>query len=169
MEKKAVFPGTFDPFTMGHLDIVRRCLAIFDRLVIGVADQHHKKPLFDAATRVAMIRESLGEDLLDRVQVVVFRKLLVDFARDHGVRAIVRGLRVLSDFEYEFQMAFMNQRLAPDLETIFLAPRPRFSFVTSTLVKEVASYGGALDGLVPAPVERRLREHFGKGKGGGEA
>jgi pantetheine-phosphate adenylyltransferase len=155
-----MFPGTFDPVTLGHVDLMVRSLRIFDELVVAVADQHHKETVFDAPTRIEMIRESLPKGAAGRVEVEIFRGLLVDFARRKGVAAIVRGLRVISDFEFEFQMAYMNQKLAPKMETIFLAPQQAFSFINSTLVKEVARNGGDVSELVAASVERRLKGHF---------
>lgn len=156
-----MFAGTFDPATLGHIDIMVRSLRVFDDIVVAVADQHHKDTVFDAETRIEMIRESLPAEVGDRVHVEVFTGLLVEFARYKKVNCIIRGLRVISDFEYEFQMAYMNQGLAPELETIFLAPQPRFSFVNSTLVREVARYGGRLSGLVSTHVEGRLRRYYG--------
>jgi pantetheine-phosphate adenylyltransferase len=156
-----MFPGTFDPVTLGHIDIMTRALRIFDRLIVAVADQHHKSPVFDVESRVEMIRNSLPQEIRERIDVEIFRGLLVEFARGKGIDALIRGLRVISDFEYEFQMAFMNQGLAPELETIFLAPQPRFSFINSTLVKEVARHGGSLSGTVSPFVEERLREYYG--------
>jgi pantetheine-phosphate adenylyltransferase len=171
MGRRGMFPGTFDPVTLGHVDIMVRSLRVFDEIVVAVADRHHKKTTFDAEARIAMIGESLPGGIGDRIQVEVFTGLLVEFARHKRVDCLIRGLRVISDFEYEFQMAYMNQGLAPELETIFLAPQLRFSFINSTLVKEVARYGGSLSGLVSPHVERRLRRCFGtdsdEGQGGG--
>jgi pantetheine-phosphate adenylyltransferase len=165
MGRRGMFPGTFDPVTLGHVDIMVRSLRVFDEIVVAVADRHHKKTTFDAETRIAMIGESLPGEVGDRIQVEVFTGLLVEFARQKNVDCLIRGLRVISDFEYEFQMAYMNQGLAPELETIFLAPQPRFSFINSTLVKEVARYGGSLSGLVSPHVERRLRRCYGTDSG----
>ncbi|MBU1698855.1 MAG: pantetheine-phosphate adenylyltransferase [Candidatus Eisenbacteria bacterium] len=161
MAKRGLFPGTFDPVTLGHINIMERGLRVFDELVIAVADQHRKNPIFDAKSRIDMIRHSLPDGIKNQIQIEVFRELQVEFARKKGITIIIRGLRVLSDFEYEFQIASMNQRLAPELETIFLAPQPRYSFITSTMVKEVARYGGDLTGLVSPYVAKRLQEYYG--------
>jgi len=156
-----LFPGTFDPITRGHLDILGRGLNLCDRLIVAVADRHHKQTLFGIEERVALIRGALPEELLCRVEVKPFTGLLVDFARREGVRVVVRGLRVISDFEYEFQMALMNKRLCPELETIFLMPGEDFIYLNSTLVKEVSRGGGCTDAFVTPNVAHALAERFG--------
>ncbi|HEY6196413.1 MAG TPA: pantetheine-phosphate adenylyltransferase [Candidatus Eisenbacteria bacterium] len=154
----ALFPGSFDPFTNGHLDLARRASVLFDRVVIAVADNSAKTSLFSAAERVEMIESAVGG--LRGASAMHFSGLLVDCARKIGAQAIIRGLRAVSDFEFEFQMALMNRRLAPGIEVAFLMPSQEFTYLNSTLVKEVARHGGEIRGLVPALVERRLRERF---------
>jgi pantetheine-phosphate adenylyltransferase len=156
--KIALYPGTFDPITRGHVDLIKRSLKAFDELVVLVAHSQKKAPLFDAATRKAMIEECFDDDT--RVKVVVHDGLLVDYARSHGIVAIVRGLRAVSDFEYEFQMATMNRRMYPELQTFFLMASENFFFVNSTLVKEVISHGGDVSELVPPHVEKKLKERL---------
>ncbi|HVS02304.1 MAG TPA: pantetheine-phosphate adenylyltransferase [Thermoanaerobaculia bacterium] len=159
-KRTAVYPGSFDPLHEGHLDIVARCRPLFDVIVVAVLENLEKKPLFSVAERVEMIREALGED--PQLRVESFSGLLVHFMDRIDARAIVRGLRAVSDFEYEFQMALMNRRLNPRVETVFLTPREEFTFVSSRLVKEVCRLGGDLQGLVPARVLRRLEERVGR-------
>jgi pantetheine-phosphate adenylyltransferase len=154
---RALFPGTFDPVTRGHLDIVARALDVCDRLTVAVAHRHHKQTLFSVEERVSLIRDALGEPLRPRVTVKAFTGLLVDFARQEGVRVIVRGLRVVSDFEYEFQMALMNKRLWPEVETVFLMPGEDLIYLNSTLVKEVARCGGPTEQFVTPNVAQALR------------
>ncbi len=161
---QAIFPGTFDPVTLGHLDIVRRGLTIFERIVVAVAMQREKPVLFPVGDRVAMIREATAD--LRGVEVESFDGMLVDFARAAKIRTIIRGLRVISDFEYEFQMALMNRRLDDGIETVFLMPNERFIYLNSTVVKEIARVGGPIDGFVPAGVARRLRDRFAPGRTG---
>jgi len=156
--KLAVYPGTFDPVTNGHLDLVRRGLMIFDKLIIAVALNPKKAPLFTLEERLSMIEAAIGE--YGGVRVESFSGLLVDYVKEKNGVAIVRGLRAISDFEYEMQMALMNRRLAGDLETVFMMPSEEFSYLTSTIVKEAASLGGSVAGLVPAGVEKILRERF---------
>jgi pantetheine-phosphate adenylyltransferase len=160
----AIYPGSFDPVTFGHVDVIERAARIFDRVVVGVVNQpHHKTPMFDADERVAFIRDAVAEP---NVEVDVFKELVVDFARRWEARAIVKGLRVTSDFEWEFQMNQLNRHLAPDIETVFVMASPKVSFVSSSGVKEIAAFGGKVDGLVPEPVARRFRELFPNGRGG---
>ena len=156
--RTAVFPGTFDPFTNGHLDLTRRAGRLFDRVVVAVAHSPTKGTMFDIADRVAMIRQSTKS--LRRIEVVEFADLVVDCARRLGAVVMIRGLRAVSDFEFEFQMALMNRRLAPGLEIAFLMPSQEFTYLNSTLVKEVARHGGRIRGLVPAGVEKRLLTRF---------
>ncbi len=158
-----VFAGTFDPVTLGHLDILSRARNVFDEVVVAVADRHHKQPLFTAAERVTMFSESLDPVLHQGVRVQKFEGLLVEFGRSLGANALIRGLRFVSDFEYEFQMALMNQKLAPDLVTIFLMPSEKFTVLNSTLVKEIVRSGGSVEGLVPPAVAARLRDRLGPG------
>jgi len=156
-----LYPGSFDPITRGHEDIARRTLRLVDRLVIGVAHTatHTKRGLFTVPERVELIREVYRDE--PRVEVHPFEGLLVDFASEKGAQVIVRGLRAISDFEYELQMAQMNQSLSPDLETLFLVPEARYSFISSSLVREVASLGGAVADFVSEPVLRRLERSLG--------
>jgi pantetheine-phosphate adenylyltransferase len=163
--KIAVYPGTFDPFTNGHLDVVRRGLRMFDKIVIAVGKNPAKTPLFTFEERVEMISESVCEsldsdDTIIRVEVAAFEGLLVDFDRHHGACAILRGLRAVSDFEYELQRALMNRKLDRTIETVFLMTGFRWIYISSTIVKEAAQFGGDLDGLVPAPVRKKLVEKF---------
>jgi pantetheine-phosphate adenylyltransferase len=155
----AVFPGSFDPLTNGHLDIIARGLHVFDRVRVAILVNPEKQPLFTVEERVAIIRDAYRRDA--RVSVDTFSGLLVDYARAVGASVIVRGLRALSDFEYEFQMALMNRRLDPRLETVFMMPAESYSYLSSRLVKEVFQLGGRVTGLVPPVVEKRLREKYG--------
>jgi pantetheine-phosphate adenylyltransferase len=151
----ALFPGSFDPFTNGHLDLVRRAARLFDRVVVAVAHNPAKTGLFTPEERVELIRRSTRA--LRGVTTMRFGGLMVDCAREVGAQAIIRGLRAVSDFEFEFQMALMNRRLSPSLEITFLMPSQEYTYLNSTLVKEVARHGGRVRGLVPAPVEAALR------------
>jgi pantetheine-phosphate adenylyltransferase len=161
----AIYPGTFDPVTNGHVDVIERAAGIFDRLVIGVvANPQHKQPMFTLDERVAFLNEAL--EGLTNVEVDVFSELVVDFARRWEAKAIVKGLRVISDFEWEFQMNQLNRTLAPEVETVYVMASPEVSFVSSSGVKEIASFGGKVDGLVPAAVARRFVEMFPDGAAG---
>ncbi len=153
---KAVYPGTFDPLTRGHEDLVRRASTIFDSLILGVADSRAKRTFFSLDERVEMAREVLGD--LKNVQVVGFTGLLIDFIRQHGAQVVLRGLRAVSDFEYEFQLAGMNRSLYPDFETMFLTPSEQHMFISATLVREIASLGGDVSKFVHPLVERKLKE-----------
>ena len=144
---KAIYPGSFDPLTNGHLDLIARAAKIFDHLVVAILRNSSKNPLFTVEERVAMLSEGIAE--FDNVSISTFDGLLVEFAREQRAHAVVRGIRAISDYEYEFQMALMNRRLSPDVETIFLMPDAKYSFVSSRLVKEVFELGGSIDGLVP--------------------
>src|SRR5579875_2747499 len=152
----AVYPGTFDPLTRGHEDIVRRASSIFDTLVVGVADSRAKKPFFTLQERLEIAREVLGH--YPNVQVSSFTGLLKDFVRQHDARVIVRGLRAVSDFEYEFQMAGMNRYLLPDVETLFLTPYDQYQFISGTIVREIAMLGGDVSKFVFPSVDRWLQK-----------
>jgi pantetheine-phosphate adenylyltransferase len=161
----AICPGSYDPVTNGHVDVISRAAGIFDRVVVGVVgNPHHKKPMFSVDERVAFLREALGH--LANVEIDVFKELVVDFARKWQAKAIVKGLRVISDFEWEFQMNQLNRTLAPDVETVYVMASPSVSFVSSSGVKEIAAFGGNVDELVPAPVARRFKELFPNGRPG---
>ncbi|HUL78982.1 MAG TPA: pantetheine-phosphate adenylyltransferase [Vicinamibacteria bacterium] len=155
----AVFPGSFDPITNGHLDIVDRGLAVFDRVRMAILMNPEKRPLFSVEERVALIREAYRGN--PRVEVDTFSGLLVDYAQRVGASVIIRGIRAISDFEYEFQMALMNRRLNPRIETVFMMPAESYSYVSSRIVKEVFQLGGRVSDLVPPVVERRLSEKYG--------
>jgi pantetheine-phosphate adenylyltransferase len=158
-DRTALFPGTFDPFTNGHLDLTRRAARIFDRVVVAVAESTAKGAMFTMAERVEMIRSVTRG--LRKVEVVEFSDLVVTCARRVGAAVIIRGLRAVSDFEFEFQMALMNRKLSPSLEVAFLMPSQQYTYLNSTLVKEVARLGGSVTGLVPATVEERLLDRLG--------
>jgi pantetheine-phosphate adenylyltransferase len=161
--KRAIYAGSFDPVTNGHLEIIRRGLELFDHLTVAVARNPGKNPLFSVEERVEMIREAMGPQ--PRVTIDAFDGLLVDYAASHDVNVIIRGLRALSDFEYEFQMALMNRRLNREIDTIFLMTGFRWFYVSSRIIKEAASFGGVVEGLVPDGVNRRLVERFSGGRG----
>jgi len=156
---KAIYPGTFDPITNGHVDLIERAGRFFDQVVVAVAENSHKTPLFSTEYRVTLVRESVAH--LPSVQVTAFSGLLVTFAAAIGIRVILRGLRALSDFEFESQLANMNRQLSPDIETLFLTPAANYAFLTSSLVREVSRLGGDVAALVPTPVHAALRERFG--------
>ena len=156
--RTAIYPGTFDPITNGHLDILERALKLFDKVIITIARNSAKNPLFSEEERLAMIRESVKH--LKGVEIDCFDGLLVDYGRQKKATAVVRGLRAISDFEYELQMALMNRRLRPDIETVFLMAGEAYSFISSRLVKQVIGLGGNISGLVPPLVEVRLRDRL---------
>ena len=160
MGVKAIYPGTFDPPTNGHLDLIARGAKLFEHLTVAILNNPIKNPLFTVDERVEMLKESTKQ--LEHVSVATFDGLMVDFAREQQATAVLRGIRAISDYEYEFQMALMNRRLAPEIETVFLQPAGRYSFVSSRMVKEVVSFGGSVDGLVPANVIKRLRGRIKK-------
>jgi pantetheine-phosphate adenylyltransferase len=161
----AICPGSYDPVTNGHLDVIARAAQIFDRIVVGVVGQpRHKTTLFPIDERVELARDALAP--FANVEVDVFKELVVDFARRWEARVIVKGLRVISDFEWEFQMNQLNRTLAPEIETVYVMASPQVSFVSSSGVKEVAAFGGNVEELVPALVARRLKERFPNGRGG---
>ena len=157
-ERVALYPGSFDPLTNGHLDILSRARRLADRVVVAILENDGKKPLFTVAERIEMLREILRDDPTTPVRS--FSGLLVDFARESGATLIVRGLRAVSDYEYELQMALMTRRLAPSIDTVFLMANEEYSYVSSRLVKEVARLRGDLSGLVPEPVRQRLAAKF---------
>ena len=156
----ALCPGSYDPVTFGHLDIIGRAANVFDNVIVGVVNQpvRKQKTVFTAEERVAFLQAEVAEH--GNVQVKPFDTLLVDFAREHGARAIVKGLRAISDFEYEFEMNQLNRKMAPDIESIYLMSAPQFSFLSSSGVKELAMFGGDIEGLVPDRVAARLQEEL---------
>jgi pantetheine-phosphate adenylyltransferase len=161
----AIYPGTYDPVTFGHLDVIERAAGVFDRLVVGVVgNPRHKAPMFTLEERVGFLDEALGD--AKNVEVDVFSELVVDFARKWDAKVIVKGLRATQDFEWEFQMNQLNRTLAPEIETVYVMASPQVSFVSSSGVKEIASFGGRVDELVPEPVARRFRELFPDGRPG---
>jgi pantetheine-phosphate adenylyltransferase len=161
----AICPGSYDPVTNGHVDVITRAAQIFDRIVVGIVGApQHKVPTFPIEERVDLVKEALAH--LDNVEVEIFKELVVDFARRWEARVIVKGLRVISDFEWEFQMNQLNRTLAPEIETVYVMASPAVSFVSSSGVKEIASFGGNVEELVPPAVARRLRELFPGGRGG---
>jgi pantetheine-phosphate adenylyltransferase len=161
----AICPGSYDPVTNGHVDVIKRAAGIFDRLVVGVVgNPHHKKPMFSLEERVAFLEEALRGQ--GNVEVDVFSELVVEFARKWNAKAIVKGLRVISDFEWEFQMNQLNRTLAPEVETVYVMASPNVSFVSSSGVKEIAAFGGNVEELVPAAVARRFKELFPAGRPG---
>lgn len=154
----AVYPGTFDPITNGHLDIIKRACKLFDRVIVGVARDNYKQTLFSLEERVKLAQEVTQD--IPGVEVKAFQGLLVDFVRREGACAIIRGLRAVSDFEYEFQMSIMNKKLAEEVETVFLMTATEYSFLTSSIIRQVAALGGCIRGLVPPIVELALYEKF---------
>ncbi|HYV86601.1 MAG TPA: pantetheine-phosphate adenylyltransferase [Patescibacteria group bacterium] len=158
MQVTAVYPGTFDPITNGHLDIISRGVRLFDRIIVALLQNSDKEPLLPLAERMEIVRAVVAR--FPNVSVESFDGLLVDYARSRGAQAIVRGLRALSDFEYEFQMALMNRRLEPGVETVYMMPSEATSYVSSRLVKEVARLGGDVSGLVPGEVVARLKARY---------
>jgi len=155
----AICPGSYDPVTNGHLDVIRRAAIIFDRVVVGVVrEPQHKALMFTVEERVDFLRQALAG--VSNVEVEVFAELVVDFVRRWGASTMVKGLRAVSDFEWEFQMHHLNRKLAPDVETMYLLANSQYSFVSSSGVKEIAAFGGNVDDLVPAPVARRFQEMF---------
>jgi pantetheine-phosphate adenylyltransferase len=158
--KSGVFAGTFDPVTNGHLDVARRALRVVDKLTVAVANRPEKGVLFSQADRVKMLEDALSSE--KNLTVEPFDGLLVDYAKQRGIGVIIRGLRFISDFEYEFQMALMNRRLDPEIETLFLMPSETYTYVNSTLVKEIARHGGNIESFVPARVAKSLRDAFGQ-------
>ncbi len=155
---RAIYPGSFDPVTLGHIDVIGRALALFDEVLVAAAPSEGKGPLFTIEERLELVRSSLPEE--KRLLVKKLDGLLVDFVKREKATVIIRGLRAVSDFEFEFQMALMNRRLAPDIETIFLMPKEDYSYISSRIVKEVARLGGDVSGVVTAPVQEALRKKY---------
>jgi pantetheine-phosphate adenylyltransferase len=153
--KKAVYPGTFDPITRGHEDLVRRAARLFDHMIVAVADSKSKKPFFSLDDRIQMAREVLAG--IPNIEVIGFSGLLMDFMREHQAKVIIRGLRAVSDFEYEFQMAGMNRNLYPDVETVFLTPGEQYMFISATMVREIATLGGDVSHFVNPLVAARIQ------------
>ncbi len=164
-ERVAVYPGSFDPITNGHVDIILRGARMFDRIIVAVLVNSEKRPLFSSEERVATARDVFKDE--PKVEVDAFQGLLIDFARQKQASVIVRGLRAVSDFEFEFQMALMNRRLAPDIETVFMMPAEAYTYLSSRVIREVFSLGGTISGMVPEIVEARMREKFEMDKVGG--
>jgi len=157
--RSVVYPGTFDPITNGHIDLIRRAAVLFDQVVVAVAVDTGKDPAFDIERRVELAEQVLRD--IPQVEIVRFSGLLVAFARKHGIPVIIRGLRAVSDFEYEFQLAGMNRRMAPDIETLFLSPAEQYGHISSSLVREIARLGGDVSAFVAPIVQAALRERFG--------
>lgn len=160
MNHKAVYPGTFDPITLGHEDLVRRAAKLFDHLIVAVADAAAKRPFFNREERVAMVKEVVKD--LKNVEVVGFSGLLMKFVQEHKARVVIRGLRAVSDFEYEFQLAGMNRGMYPDVETLFLTPGEQFMFISATIVREISSMGGDVRKFVPPHVAGQLQAKLGQ-------
>ena len=156
--RRAIYPGSFDPITHGHLDVVKRAARLFDEIVVAVAFNDQKRTLFATEERVTLITEAVASE--PNVRVTHFEGLLVDFARQQQASAVIRGLRAVSDFEFEFQMALMNRKLDQTIETIFLTPKEEYTYLSSRIVKEIARLGGNVDAFVPGSVARALREKF---------
>src|SRR2546429_449431 len=159
---KAVYPGTFDPLTRGHEDLVRRASTLFDSLILAIADSKAKRPFFTVEERIAMAKEVLGD--VKNVEVTGFSGLLTEFVREQKARVVLRGLRAVSDFEYEFQLAGMNRNLYPEMETIFLTPSEQHMFISATLVREIASLGGDVSEFVHPAIEKKLKAKVSAGK-----
>ncbi|KPK78003.1 MAG: phosphopantetheine adenylyltransferase [candidate division Zixibacteria bacterium SM23_73] len=157
--KIAIYPGSFDPITNGHLDLIKRGLLLFDQLVVAIADNPDKKPLFSAEERLAMVKTTVKD--LKQVKVVLFAGLLANLAKELKASAIIRGVRAVSDFEFEFQLALMNRKLAPRTETVFLIPSEKYTYLSSNLIKDVARFNGDINQFVPEIVEKKLKEKFG--------
>ncbi len=155
----AIYPGSFDPITNGHLDLIQRGLLLFDQLVIAIADNPNKKPLFSGAERLEMVQATVKGQ--KRVEVLLFTGLLADLVNERSACAIIRGVRAVSDFEFEFQLALMNRRLAPQTETVFLMPSERYTYLSSNLIKDIARFNGDIASFVPEIVNGKLKEKFG--------
>lgn len=157
--RTVVYPGSFDPFTNGHLDIVHRAARLFDKVIVAVAKNESKNPLFSMGDRLELVRQSISE--LSNVDVVSFEGLLVEYVEANGAQAVIRGLRAVSDFEFEFQLALMNRKLNERVETIFMMPKDTYTFLSSRIVKEIARLGGDVQSFVPPAVVKALRKKFG--------
>ena len=161
MEITAIYPGTFDPVTNGHIDIIARAARLYTKVIVAVADNSNKHPLFELSQRVKLLEEVTAK--FENVSIIGFDNLLVDCAKQHDASVILRGLRAISDFEYEFQLAGMNRRLSPDLETVFLTPAEQYEFISSSMIKEIARLGGDVSSFVPQVVQEHLIEKFNRG------
>lgn len=160
--KIAIYPGSFDPITNGHLDLIKRGLQLFDQLVVAIADNPDKKPLFSAEERLVMVKTTVKD--LKQVKVALFDGLLANLAKEIKASAIIRGVRAVSDFEFEFQLALMNRKLVPETETVFLIPSEKYTYLSSNLIKDVARFNGDINCFVPEIVEKKLKEKFGFSK-----
>ena len=156
MSRRAIYPGSFDPVTYGHIDLIKRAARVFDEVIVAVANNTQKKPLFDTKERLAMLKEATKE--MKRIRVEAFDGLVINFARQNDARVLIRGLRMVSDFEYEFQMALTNRRLAEDIETVFLMPSEGHSFISSALIKEAVALGADVSSFVPEFVAKQLKK-----------
>jgi len=159
----AIYPGSFDPLTFGHVDVIERSARLFDHVIVSILTNPQKSALFSVDERIEIMQDIL-KPRFPNVEVAVFHGLLVEYARQRNAQVIVRGIRAVTDYEYEFQMALMNRRLAPGIETVFMMPAENYSYLSSRLVKEIAELGGSVAGLVPEIVEKRLKQRFRKGK-----
>lgn len=157
--KIAIYPGSFDPITNGHLDLIQRGLLLFDKLVVAIADNPNKKPFFSGAERLEMVRTTVKDK--KQVEILLFTGLLADLVRERQACAIIRGVRAISDFEFEFQLALMNRKLAPRAETVFLIPSEKYTYLSSNLIKDIARFNGDIAAFVPEIVKRRLQEKLG--------
>lgn len=158
MGRSAIYPGTFDPITNGHIDLIKRAAQVFDHVIVAVAEHTHKTPIFSHKERVEMVTEATKD--IERVEIAPFSGLVVEFARSRDINVLIRGLRMISDFEYEFQMALTNRRLASDVETVFLMPSEKYSYLSSTLMREVAALGADLSPFVPDFIGKRLTQRL---------